>query len=162
MRGTGVGALLAVAAAAAVLAFAAVRALFGSFVFHWTDLLFPWALTAGCAAAARWVRRVLAEERVGQDRSQVHPLTIARLCTAGSAAAWLGAVLGGAYAGAAAWLLPRWGVLAAVAEEGPTVLVGVATGTALAAAGLWLERSCRVPPEDGDPPRLPGLAAEPR
>ena len=40
-------------------------------------------------------------------------------------------------------------------QDGPILVVGAVSGVALSAAGLWLERSCQVPPDD-DPPAASG------
>ena len=112
----------------------------------WWDLLFPWVLAVTCVVAARRIRSALDDGRVGQDSSQIQPLVMAR---------WLGAVLTGLYAGALVWAIPRWAELAAAAEDGPILVVGAVSGVALSAAGLWLERSCQVPPDD-DPPAASG------
>lgn len=119
------------------------------------DLLFPWTLTVVCVAAARWIGQALADGRIGQDRSQIQPLTVARWLVVGIASAWLGAVLAGLYGGALLWIIPRWSTLAAAADDGPVMAVGVLSGIGLAAAGMWLERTCRVPPDD-EPPGTSG------
>lgn len=121
----------------------------------WWDLLFPWVLAVTCVAAARRIRSALDDGRVGQDSSQIQPLVMARWLIVGTASAWLGAVLTGLYAGALVWAIPRWAELAAAAEDGPILVVGAVSGVALSAAGLWLERSCQVPPDD-DPPAASG------
>lgn len=145
----------ALAAAALVFAvawFLVTSRFFGSMAprSYW-ELLFPWVLTAVCLFAARWVRSAIDDERVGQDRSQVAPLVLARWLVVGTASAWLGAVLLGVNVGGLLWALPRWSELAAAAEDGPVAAVGALTGLALVAAGLWLERACRIPPDDDRP-----------
>lgn len=154
--------LAGLAGVLAVCAYLVFGRIFGVFTFRWTDLLFPWVMTALCAFGVRWVRKVIEENRVGQDAgSQVSPLTLARILTAGTASAWLGAVLAGAYAGAALWLLPRWGTLAAVETEGPIVVVGVVSGVVLSVVGMWLEHSCQLPPEK-DGQGIPGVSPSAR
>lgn len=44
----------------------------------WWDLLFTWVLTLVCVAGARWIRTALDDGRIGQDSSQIQPLTMAR------------------------------------------------------------------------------------
>lgn len=151
--------IVSLGTAALVLAFAGYL-LYGRFYGSmgprsWWDLLFPWVLALVCAAAARWIGAALDDDRVGQDSSQIQPLTVARWLVIGTSSAWLGAVLAGMYAGALVWAMPRWNDLAAAAEDGPVLAVGAVSGIALAAAGLWLERCCRVPPDD-DPPAASG------
>ena len=122
---------------------------FGSLVSrgYW-ELFFPWVLIAVCLYGARRVRAAIDDNGVGQDRSQMNPLTLARWLVVGTASAWLGAVLTGVHAGGLFCALPRWADLAAAQEDGPVAAVGAITGLALAIAGLWLERSCRIPPDD--------------
>lgn len=119
----------------------------------WQDLTFPWILTIVCAFAARWVRATLKDNKVGQDRSQVQPLTLSRWLIVGTAAAWLGGIVGGINLGGVLWALPRWQTLTAAATDGPIFIVGVFTGLLLAAAGLWLEKECQLPPEDKNSPQ---------
>ncbi|WP_448852748.1 DUF3180 domain-containing protein [Corynebacterium sp. 335C] len=159
MRGTRPAFLVIAAAVVAAAAYMIVGTFLGAIAFHWTDLLFPWVLAAVCAWAARRVREAVEERGIGQDRSQMHPLTVARWLTVGTASAWLGALLAGGYLGVAVWLLPQWGRLAAATAEGPVVVAGAVTGVALAAAGLHLERCCQAPPGDDGPEEIPG--AEP-
>lgn len=115
----------------------------------WWDLGFPWVLTAVCVAAGRWIKKVLDDGRVGQDRSQVQPLTLSRWCVVGSSAAWLGAILAGLYLGGVAWAVPQWPDLAAAQSDGPIMIVGCVSGVLLSAAGLWLEKVCQLP-SDGE------------
>lgn len=114
----------------------------------WWDLLFPWALTAICVFAANWVRSVIKDKKVGQDRSQVQPTVLAAWLIVGTASAWLGAVVGGIHAGGLIWALPNWSELAVAAEQGPIMAVGAVSGFLLAGAGLWLEKECQLPPDD--------------
>lgn len=114
----------------------------------WWDLAFPWLLTVVCVAAARWIKGVLDDGRVGQDRSQVQPLTLSRWLVVGSSSAWLGAILAGLYAGGVLWAVPKWSDLVAAQSDGPIMIVGTVSGIVLAAAGLWLERVCQLPTDD--------------
>nr|WP_120491746.1 DUF3180 domain-containing protein [Corynebacterium lactis] len=118
----------------------------------WWDLGFLWLLSAVCVAAARWIKKVLSDGRVGQDRSQVHPLTLSRWCVVGSASAWLGAIFAGLYLGGVVWAIPSWSDLAAAESDGPIMVVGFFSGVLLAAAGLWLEKVCQLPSNDEKSP----------
>lgn len=122
----------------------------------WWDLGFPWVLTAVCVAAARWIKSVLEEGRVGQDRSQVQPLTLSRWLVVGTSSAWLGAILGGLYAGGVLWAVPKWSELAAAQHDGPIMIVGTISGILLALAGLWLEKVCQLPTDGEKNPRPNG------
>ena len=158
MRGTAIRYLVLGAAVVAVAAYMVVGAFLGSISFHWSDLLFPWILAAVCSWAARRVRSAREDGHgIGQDPSQMHPLTVARWLTVGTASAWLGALLAGGYLGVCAWLLPQWGRLAAAAQDGPIVVARAVTGVGLAAAGVFLERSCQAPPGDDGPEEIRGV-----
>lgn len=150
MKPTSLTSLGVVAAVCVVAAYLVMYRFFGALgPRSWWDLLFPWLLTGMCASAAIWVRGVLKDEsKVGQDRSQVQPIVLARWLVVGTASAWLGAVLTGLYAGAALWALPRMGELVAASEDAPVCVVGAISGILLAAAGIWLEKECQLPPDD--------------
>ncbi|WP_432984831.1 DUF3180 domain-containing protein [Dactylosporangium sp. CA-233914] len=95
--------------------------------------------------------RILRKEGAGP----LQPLVIARYAVLGKASALVAALFGGMYVGLSSWLLTQRGVLAKVSENLPQALLGVAGSIVLIAAALWLERSCRVPPNgrDKDLPR---------
>lgn len=149
MKPTSISALAAVAtviAAAAWMIFSRFFADLGPR--SWWDLGFPWLLTGVCAAAALWIKSVLAQGKVGQDSSQVHPLRLSRWYVVGTASAWLGACLAGMYAGGLLWAIPQWATLSAAAHDGPIMAVGTVSGILLAASGLWLEKTCRIPTDE--------------
>lgn len=106
------------------------------------------ALAAVCAGVAWWIRSALAHNRIGMDRSQLNPVSVAWAAAVGGASAYFGAITAGAALGLEIYLLPRVTTLAAAAEDQPGVLLLVAGGLALTAAGIWLERSCLLPPQD--------------
>ncbi len=108
------------------------------------------------AVLAVRIRSAIGEDRVGQDRSQLHPVTIARSLALGQASAVLGAAAGGAGAGLALYFLPRLGELAVAAVELPASIAVLVSGALLVAAGLFLESSCATPPSDDE---TEGLAA---
>ena len=94
------------------------------------------------------IRSAIARGRVGQDRSQIHPVTIARSLALGQASAVLGALAGGVGAGFSVFLAYRMGDLAAARDELPAAIAVAVSGALLAGCGLWLEASCSTPPED--------------
>lgn len=96
-------------------------------------------------AAIRVGQRV-EKHQIGQDRSQLNPVTAAKLLAVGKAGAWAGAIFGGAYAGRALYVVPKMSELVAAQEDVPLVLASAAGGLAMSVAGLWLERACSVPP----------------
>lgn len=66
-----------------------------------------------------------------------------------------GSVIGGAWAGLLAFLLPRHRELAAAAADTPSAVVGVVGAAVLVGAGLWLEYCLRTPdgPDGADEDR---------
>lgn len=80
----------------------------------------------------------------------VQPLMVARAVALAQASALAGAIMGGLWLGLLGYLLPLRDELAAAAEDTPAAAVGLLSAVALVAAALWLQRCCRVPPEDHD------------
>lgn len=111
-----------------------------------------WILSAVCVIAAILVKNRLGEGKIGQDRSQLSPLTVAFLAMLGKAAAWTGAIIGGLYIGVSSFLIPRAGELVAAQEDLPGALSSALGGVVLAVAGLHLERCCAVPPPQAGEP----------
>lgn len=109
-----------------------------------------WILAGLAAVTAVVVRRRVRDNEIGMDRSQLGPVTVARAAVYGKACAWVGAVFGGAYLGVGAYVLVHHQDLAAAQSDTPGVVAGILGGLAAAVAGAWLERSCLVPPSDGD------------
>lgn len=111
-----------------------------------------WAMTAVCWYLGQKMKSRLADGRIGQDRSQLNPVTASQFLVLGKASAWTGAIVGGAYLGMAIHVLPRAAELTAAADDVPGVLASTTGGIALTIAGLYLERNCHVPPPtDGEP-----------
>lgn len=105
-----------------------------------------WVMVAICLFAAAKVRGRVGDGMIGQDSSQMNPVTVAQLMLVGRAGAWAGAIVGGIYVGVSSFVIPRVGDLIAASEDLPGALASALGGVALAAAGLYLERSCEVPP----------------
>jgi drug/metabolite transporter (DMT)-like permease len=80
----------------------------------------------------------------------VNPLTVAWYVVLAKASALGGALFTGLYVGLLAWLLPQSGTNTHIDHDLPQAIVGLVGALGLAAAGLWLERSCRVPPTPGE------------
>lgn len=105
-----------------------------------------WLLALVCVVLIVVVRRNLKDGRIGLDRSQLDPMTVARMMVVGRASAWTGAILAGGYVGIASYVLPNASELIAAEEEAPVVIAGVLGSLALAVAGVVLERNCETPP----------------
>lgn len=142
--------LLALAAAAA---FCALATLIITWRFYGSLTAVPasggalmWCLAVVCVIIALRVRDRKKDNRIGLDRSQLNPLRVAQFLVIGKASAWTGAIIGGAYIGMACYVLPMAAKLSAAADDTPTVIFAALGGVALSAAGVWLERTCEVPP----------------
>lgn len=79
----------------------------------------------------------------------VDALLFARFVALAKASALGGAFVGGIYTGLLVFLASQSHLTAAAAEL-PATAFGVGACAALVAAALWLERSCRIPDEDGE------------
>lgn len=78
----------------------------------------------------------------------VEPLAFARFAALAKAAAIGGALLAGAYAGIVVYTIAERNILAQAGKDLPLAAYGFVACLLLVAAGLWLERSCRVPKDD--------------
>jgi hypothetical protein len=86
----------------------------------------------------------------GRLEGPEHALQIARFAVLAKAAAVGGAAFFGAYLGFTVWLAVQSGRLTAAADDLPAAVLGTAACAALTGAALWLEHSCRIPPQDDD------------
>lgn len=115
---------------------------------------FGWATLVAVAVIdvllALRIRSAITDGGVGQDRSQMHPLTIARSAALGQASAVLGAAGAGAGAGLTLYFLPRLGHLAVASDELPAAVAVLVSGLVLTGAGLFLESVCQTPPDDDE------------
>jgi predicted outer membrane lipoprotein len=76
----------------------------------------------------------------------VEPMLVARLAVLAQASAYVGAVFTGCWAGLLLYTVPALGRLSAARGDTLTGVLGVVLAAALAAAALWLEHVCKVPP----------------
>lgn len=116
------------------------------------------------AAVLLWwgwtVRQSVAANRIGQDRSQLNPLTVVRVVALAKASALLGAGIGGAAGGYAIVLGIRRGAVAAAATDFPVAVVITCAAVALLVVGLVVETWCILPPgSDEDFEALPDGSA---
>lgn len=131
----------------------------------WHNSLVVFALAALLAWFAWTTRKALrpgrGEARAAADRGAPasprggldgpeHVLQIARLAVLAKAAAVGGAAFFGAYLGFTVWLATQSERLTAAADDLPEAVLGTAACAALTGAALWLEHSCRIPPQDDD------------
>jgi hypothetical protein len=147
--------LLAAAALAGVVTYAAFRAFYSSLpplppTAAWSTAL----LAVAEAFAAPSVRARLA----GRPRTKpILPLVVARTAALAKASSMLGALLAGVWGGVLAYVLPRRD-MAIPREDARDAALGLVSALLLVAAALWLESVCRVknPPEADPPPGEPG------
>lgn len=150
MKKTSVRLLIAVGAFVAALAAIATWRFYGALIhIPVTVSITLWVMAVVCLYLALKVRARRKEGRIGMDRSQLNPVMAAQFLVVGKASAWTGALIGGAYAGMGAYVLPRAGELAAAGQDVPGVVASALGGVALAASGVFLERSCEVSPPPG-------------
>lgn len=96
------------------------------------------------------IRSAVSDGGVGQDRRQMHPLTIARCAALGQASAVLGSAAGGLGAGLVVYFVPLLGDLGIAGQELPAAVAVLVAGALLVATGLFLESACSIPPSDDD------------
>ena len=104
-----------------------------------------WAIAALCGYLGWRVRRAMKDDNIGQDRSQLNPVTAAQWLVIGKTSAWTGGIVGGAYVGVLIVLLFNLHLASAI-DDLPGVIVSTLGGLAASAAGLYLERGCHIPP----------------
>ncbi len=150
MKPTRIRLLLAIAAVLAAVGWGATRLVDAyagrSLPVPWTAPAVMVVLAIALALWARGTRDRLARK---PGTKRIDPLVAARSAALAMAASRTGAVVGGFYAGVATALAPMWDVpyvreriLVSLAALGGAVLVVL--------AALWLERVCRLPPQDDE------------
>ena len=126
----------------------------GSFLGSLPPIGIGWVTLVGVAAVdillAVRIRGAISGNSVGQDRSQMHPLTIARSAALGQASAVLGSAATGVGAGLSLFFLLRLGELAVAEQELPAAVAVLVSGAVLIGAGLFLEASCQTPPDEDE------------
>lgn len=103
----------------------------------------------GAVAIVVGVTALGLRSRLNRPDKRPHPLSMARMAVLGKASAHVGPIVGGLYAGYLLVLLPDLEIVAR-RERSVLCVVALAASIALSAAGLLLERSCRVPPSESD------------
>jgi hypothetical protein len=91
----------------------------------------------------------------GRLEGPEHALLIARYAVLAKAASIAGSLFFGAYLGFTVWLAVQSGRLTAAADDLPKAVAGTVACAALTAAALWLEHSCRIPPQDDEQDESP-------
>jgi hypothetical protein len=115
---------------------------------------FAWTTRKTLRPSRRQVRAAAGESdraaAPGRLEGPEHALQIARLAVLAKAAAVGGSAFFGAYLGFTVWLAVQSGRLTAAAEDLPAAVLGTVACAALTGAAIWLEHSCRIPPQDDD------------
>jgi hypothetical protein len=106
------------------------------------------ALVAGLAVVVLATALGL-RARLGRPEKRPHPLSMARMAVLGKASAHVGPLVGGLYLGYLLVLLPDLEI-GSRRDRVWLCLVAVLAAVLLSAAGLLLERLCRVPPSASD------------
>lgn len=116
-----------------------------------------WTAPTGIAVTALvvLVATVALRRRLGGDRPP-HPLGTARMAVLGKASAHVGPIVGGLYLGYLALLLPDLDVTDR-RDRALVSAVALLAAVLLSAAGLFLERSCRIRGGDEEPPEVPAV-----
>ncbi len=96
-----------------------------------------------------WARGTRARLERRPGTKPIPPLLALRTAALALAVSRAGAVIGGFYLGVAVALSPSFGI-AYVRGLVVAAVVTAVGSAALVAAGLWLERICRIPPSEGD------------
>jgi len=123
----------------------------------------PWlaagALWLVAAAVGYWAWSVRPRLQRRPGSRPLPPLVAARTAALALAASRIGAVAAGLYAGIAVAMTAHLTTQSGQAAVWPSVAAAVGA-IGLVAAGLWLERICRLPVEPPDAPGPQGQAAE--
>ncbi len=151
--------------AATVIATAVVAYVLVLWLYRWFPPLTVWtglSLAAIAAAEAAWggyVRAKVGAGEIGEGGDRLHPIAVARSVVIAQASAWVGALVLGWWIGVLAYLLPRRGELRVAAADTAGAVVAAVCALALVAAALWLQHSCKSPPQDPQDPA--GSAGKP-
>lgn len=106
------------------------------------------AVAIMCGGYGWKVKRAVEHNRVGMDRSQLHPLTVARVVALAKACTILGAAFTGGAAGLTGALAVRGQQIVAAGEELPVAIAILLTSVLLLVVGIVVEKWCEVPPGD--------------
>ena len=96
-----------------------------------------------------WARGTRARLEKRPGTKPMPPLLALRTAALALAVSRAGAVVGGFYLGVAVALSPSWDIAYVRGLTIAALVTALGSGL-LVAAGLWLERICRIPPSDDD------------
>ena len=148
MEPTRVRLLVALAVLAGAVGWAAVK-LVDAFANR--TLPVPWTVAVAMAmlalALALWARGTKARLSGRAGTKPMDPLVAARTAALALAGSRTGALVAGFYLGVGIALVPDWAV-PQVRDRVIVALVTVLCAVLVVLAALWLERICRIPPDD--------------
>jgi hypothetical protein len=148
MEPTRVRLLAALAVLAAAVGWAAVK-LVDTFANR--TLPVPWTMAVAMGmlalALALWARGTSARLSGRTGTKPMDPIVAARTAALALAGSRTGALVAGFYVGVAVGLVPDWSV-PTVRDRVITAVVTVVCAVLVILAALWLERICRIPPDD--------------
>lgn len=105
-------------------------------------------IAAVCGGYGWKVKQAIAHGKVGMDRSQLHPITIARVLALAKASAIVAAVGVGAVGGYTIVLAVRRSEIAAAGQDLPAGIAITIAAVVLLVVSLVVEMWCEVPPGD--------------
>lgn len=138
--------LAALAFMTALLGYALVRLGYGSLPPLPVGAVVTLLLLAGYIAFSAVATRNRLQRRPGAR--PLAPLAAAKMAVLGKAAATVGALTSGFWAGALVWLLPQVNRVAATRRDSVVASAGVLAALAVLGTGLALERVCRLRDDD--------------
>jgi hypothetical protein len=148
LRPTAIASLVAAAAVAGFLGWWFIRTNYGNLPdLNWLPGLTLTGLAVVESVAAQNTRAKV-ERRAGSGR--INPLLVARYAVLAKASSLGGAIFAGAYGGIAVWAISERSFLRAAEANVAPAIAGLVGAVALTVAGLFLERSCRVPPSEDE------------
>ena len=111
----------------------------------------PWTMAVAMAmlalALALWARGTKARLSGREGTKPMDPIVAARTAALALAGSRTGALVAGFYLGVGIALVPDWSV-PSVRDRIVVALVTVGFAVLVVAAAIWLERICRIPPDD--------------
>jgi len=111
----------------------------------------PWTMAVAMAmlalALALWARGTKARLSRREGTKPMDPIVAARTAALALAGSRTGALVAGFYVGVGLALVPDWSV-PSVRDRIVVALVTVGFAALVVVAALWLERICRIPPDD--------------
>lgn len=148
LKATKASTLATIAVVAGILTWALVRSFYGSI--PRLDWYVP--LWSAILAAAEFVFGRQLKRRIDRAPGTLppEPIVAARALAFAKASSIVGSLLIGVWAGVLIYTGGQWGYLQSAKADSVVAAFGLLCSAALAAGGLFLEYSCRTPPQEDD------------